>query len=165
MQTFNYLIVIATANSKRYCYNYTLWESLITRQICNEYNYTWGYNRFTYTHTHIWHTQQMQHTRRTHTIWPYAHTEHILVWLAFNLLEDIDAAIDVIEGRWIHKHTINMFQIKFLYIKLVFWMSICVTKINAYLSIEFISIACNVLMPLYLKCRSAINLGLCNSLS
>ena len=65
-----------------------------------------------HTRTILWRTQQMQHTRRiTHHMSKCTHTEHILVWLAFNLLEDIDAAIDVIEGRWIHKHTIKMFQI------------------------------------------------------
>ena len=60
------------------------------------------------------HTTNTAYTQNTHHMSKCTHTEHILVWLAFNLLEDIDAAIDVIEGKWIHKHTINMFQIKFL---------------------------------------------------
>ena len=67
-----------------------------------------------HTHTHMAHTTNAAYTQNTLYEQMHTHTEHILVWLAFNLLEDIDAAIDIIEGRWIHKHTINMFQIKFL---------------------------------------------------
>ena len=49
------------------------------------------------------HTTNAAYTQNTHHMSKCTHTEHILIWLAFNLLEDIDAAIDVIEGRWIHK--------------------------------------------------------------
>ena len=49
------------------------------------------------------HKTNAAYTQNTPYEQMHTHTEHILVLLAFNLLEDIDAAIDVIEGRWIHK--------------------------------------------------------------
>ena len=76
----------------------------------------------------------------------HTHTEHILVWLAFKLvlLKDIDAAIDVIAGRWIHTHNKHVSD-KLLIDKtsVVECLSVLLYKFNACLSIDFISIACN----------------------